>query len=145
MKRVCTYSDSRCWKTLKHCVTEKMSWGWERRPLKSKIFLKTAFFFCSFIVATSFIECLCVCVTIGLVRFMQRKSRQLRSCWGGENWLWRPWRTHMSKSWRMTYPGLFFFLHIFMLVWFVSAHIHLEKIIGCHMHSPILISLSLTF
>lgn len=38
-KKMCTCKDNRSWKKLKPYGTEKMSWGWERRLLRSENFL----------------------------------------------------------------------------------------------------------
>lgn len=51
-------------------------------------------------------ECYCVRMMVGLAKFTRRKSRALKSCWGGENWQWRLWRTHTTKGWRMTFLGI---------------------------------------
>lgn len=53
-----TCRDSYCWKKSKRCAAEKMSWGWERRLLKSKIFLEALFLRISF---QSLIHCFVLC------------------------------------------------------------------------------------
>lgn len=106
-KKTCICRDSRSWKKLKCCGTERMSWGWEWRLLKSKSF----FCFNHSCYALSLWalvrkEFCCVRTMTGLVKCTRRRSRPVKICWGGENWQWRLWRTHTTRGWRMNFPGI---------------------------------------
>lgn len=68
----------------------------------------------------------------GPAKFTKRRSGLQRSCCGGGNCQWRPWRTGTSKGWRMNFPGIFLFRNVFFCVFFsVSNFDHMKKITCC--------------
>lgn len=129
---MCICRDNLSWKKLKHSGAEKMNWGWEWRLLKSKSFFCLPFMFIKGGYTPSLWsmvdkECYCVCMMIGLVKFMRRRSRPRTSCWGGENWHWRRWRRHTINGWRMNFPGIFIMNKV-SFVMFISAKPELVRV-----------------